>query len=78
MSLVLQQGQQQSMPQPPQPMECKCMHMQTDYLGGIGVSPDSGIEFDRWADGSDVTPKWGQLVGKSFVLPTVYDADANE
>lgn len=30
---------------------------QTDYLGtGIGVSPDSGIEFDRWTP-ADGTPK---------------------
>lgn len=57
-----------------QPQKSKCMQMQTDYLGtGIGVSPDSGIEFDRWTP-ADGTPKWGKLVGKSFVLPTVYDA----
>lgn len=38
-------------------MECKCMQMHTDYLGtGIGVSPDSGIEFDRWTP-ADGTPK---------------------
>lgn len=65
-------------------VECKCMLMQTqqyqhlmqtsEYLGtGIGVSPDSGIEFDRWTPASDGTPKWGQLVGKCFVLPTVTD-----
>lgn len=64
-----QQQQQQSMQPPPQQMECKCnpdifpgipgRFSTTDYLGGIGVSPDSGIEFDRWtpADGTDVTPK---------------------
>lgn len=35
----------------------KCMQMQTDYLAtGIGVSPDSGIEFDRWTP-ADGTPK---------------------
>lgn len=39
-------------------LECKCM--QQDYLlgPGTGVSPDSGIEFDRWTP-SDNTPKWG-------------------
>lgn len=38
-------------------VECKCMQMQTDYLGSnIGVSPDSGIEFDRWTP-ADGTPK---------------------
>lgn len=35
----------------------KCIQMQTDFLGtGIGVSPDSGIEFDRWTP-ADGTPK---------------------
>lgn len=40
-------------------VECKCAvpQMQTDFLGtGIGVSPDSGIEFDRWTP-ADGTPK---------------------
>lgn len=38
-------------------LDCKCM--QQDYLllaPGTGVSPDSGIEFDRWTP-SDNTPK---------------------
>lgn len=36
-------------------VECKCM--QTDFLGhSVGVSPDSGIEFDRWTP-ADGTPK---------------------
>lgn len=36
-------------------VECKCM--QGDFLGHTtGVSPDSGIEFDRWTPG-DGTPK---------------------
>lgn len=36
-------------------VECKCM--QADFLGHTtGVSPDSGIEFDRWTPG-DGTPK---------------------
>jgi dual specificity MAP kinase phosphatase len=37
-------------------LDCKCM--QQDYLLGptTGVSPDSGIEFDRWTP-SDNTPK---------------------
>lgn len=37
-------------------LECKCM--QQDYLLGpsTGISPDSGIEFDRWTP-SDNTPK---------------------
>jgi dual specificity MAP kinase phosphatase len=35
--------------------ECKCFH--NDLLGPLtGVSPDSGIEFDRWTP-SGVTPK---------------------
>lgn len=32
--------------------QCKCQRPTTDFLsplGQIGVSPDSGIEFDRWA-----------------------------
>lgn len=37
--------------------ECKCMQVQGDYLGtGFGVSPDSGIEFDRWTP-AEGTPK---------------------
>lgn len=51
------------------------LHQQghSDYLGtGIGVSPDSGIEFDRWTP-ADGTPKWGLIVGNRFVLPTVED-----
>lgn len=37
-------------------LDCKCM--QQDYLlgPGTGVSPDSGIEFDRWTP-ADNTPK---------------------
>ncbi|GAB0086877.1 Dual specificity protein phosphatase [Sergentomyia squamirostris] len=35
-------------------VECKCM--QTDFLA-TGVSPDSGIEFDRWTPGDTETPK---------------------
>lgn len=37
-------------------VECKCM--QQDYLlgPGTGVSPDSGIEFDRWTS-TENTPK---------------------
>lgn len=36
-------------------LDCKCM--QQEFLGpGTGVSPDSGIEFDRWTP-SDNTPK---------------------
>lgn len=38
-------------------VDCKCMKMQPDYLStNIGVSPDSGIEFDRWTP-ADGTPK---------------------
>uniref|UniRef100_A0A1L8E2X3 Dual specificity protein phosphatase n=1 Tax=Nyssomyia neivai TaxID=330878 RepID=A0A1L8E2X3_9DIPT len=37
-------------------VECKCM--QTDFLATTtGVSPDSGIEFDRWTPGDTETPK---------------------
>lgn len=51
-------------------LEVECQCMQTDFLGAtIGASPDSGIEFDRWPP-NDGTPKWSQLVGKCFVLPT--------
>lgn len=37
-------------------LDCKCM--QQDYLlgPGTGVSPDSGIEFDRWTPAAN-TPK---------------------
>lgn len=36
-------------------LDCKCM--QQDYLNpGTGVSPDSGIEFDRWTPAAN-TPK---------------------
>lgn len=41
-------------------VDCKCMQMSSDYLSShsanIGVSPDSGIEFDRWTP-ADGTPK---------------------
>jgi dual specificity MAP kinase phosphatase len=38
-------------------VECKCFH--NDLLGPLtGVSPDSGIEFDRWTPSDvGVTPK---------------------
>lgn len=38
-------------------LDCKCM--QQDYLlgPGTGVSPDSGIEFDRWTPSENPTPK---------------------
>lgn len=45
-------------------VECKCMMMTPGSVrelsaggGGIGVSPDSGIEFDRWTPAADGTPK---------------------
>ncbi|KAI8041230.1 hypothetical protein M5D96_005484 [Drosophila gunungcola] len=48
--------------------DCKCMQtggfMAAHLAKATGVSPDSGIEFDRWTP-SDAE----QLGGKSFVLP---------
>lgn len=55
--------------------ECKCMQT---YINTVGVSPDSGIEFDRWTP-SESGSKWDELVGKSFVIPSPiphYSADA--
>lgn len=53
--------------------DCKCMQtggfMAAHLAKATGVSPDSGIEFDRWTPSSDTGLKWDQLGGKSFVLP---------
>ena len=53
--------------------DCKCIQS-GGYIAQLakaatGISPDSGIEFDRWTPSSDTGLKWDQLVGKSFVLP---------
>lgn len=37
-------------------LDCKCMQQEFLLGPGTGVSPDSGIEFDRWTP-SDNTPK---------------------
>lgn len=39
-------------------LDCKCLQQSHDLLGPTGVSPDSGIEFDRWTPSSENTPKW--------------------
>lgn len=52
--------------------DCKCMQtggFMAQLAKATGVSPDSGIEFDRWTPSSDTGLKWDQLGGKSFVLP---------
>lgn len=53
--------------------DCKCIPT-PNYIAQLakaatGISPDSGIEFDRWTPSADTGLKWEQLVGKSFVLP---------
>lgn len=37
-------------------LDCKCMQQEFLLGPGTGISPDSGIEFDRWTP-SDNTPK---------------------
>lgn len=49
---------------------------QKHHYSQIGVSPDSGIEFDRWTS-ADSTPKWDTLK-KRFTLPPTEDVDAED
>lgn len=60
-------------------VECKCTQAAIELLGPFssGISPDSGIEFDRWTPSSN-TPKLDFAVETRFTLPDPIQRPAGE